>query len=104
MNYTDLMTLGSLSLSTIAAIGGLVWFISNQFSKIRSLVYESRQHLSERIETTENKILAKLEYHERHDDQRFAAVTNDLWTIRVRNAAIDGAKVEKPDQCPVKPD
>jgi hypothetical protein len=61
---------------------GLSWFISIQFAKIQALI-------NERIEKTQNIILAKLEYHERHDDQRFERMNQDLWEIRVRNAAKD---------------
>lgn len=43
----------------------------------------------------------KLQYHERHDDQRFHDISdnlnkrfnetyNDIWAIKVRNATIDG--------------
>jgi len=44
----------------------------------------------ERIGLTEKVLVDKLEYHERHDDERFAGIRNDLWDIRVRNAAKDG--------------
>lgn len=36
------------------------------------------------------KILDKLEYHERHDDERFESVRKDLWQIRIQNAARTG--------------
>lgn len=53
--------------------------MSNQFSRIFS-----------KLETTRDQILDKLEYHERHDDQRFAQISNDLWMLRLRQAAKDG--------------
>ena len=42
-------------------------------------------------------ILDKMEYHERHDDQRFHEMNKELWTIKIRNATIDGRrrKLEK---------
>lgn len=44
----------------------------------------------DRIGVTEKILVDKLEYHERHDDVRFLGIRNDLWDIRVRNAAKDG--------------
>lgn len=64
-------------------VWALAWWLSGQFSEIRSFVYAQ----TNRIEQT---ILNKLEYHEKHDDQRFTGIRNDLWDIRVRNAAKDG--------------
>lgn len=93
LSLQDFLTLGAFFLSTVASLGGLVWFISNQFSKIRGLVYEMRTVLYARIEQVEDKLCAKIEYHEKHDDQRFSAVTNDLWALRVRNAARDGSNL-----------
>lgn len=64
-----------------------VWWLSTQFTRILNFV-------SEKIDKLEETILSKLEYHERHDDQRFNAVTNDLWTIKVRNASRDNLAKE----------
>lgn len=64
--------------TTLAAVGGMTWWLSGQFSKMRGLVYE-----------TSDKIMAKLDYHEKHDDNRFNAVHNDLWAIKLRNASAD---------------
>lgn len=58
------------------------------------------------------KILEKLEYHEKHDDQRFNQITseiqnrstsfmNDIWAIKLRNAAIDARKEQKLEDCRV---
>lgn len=85
--------------TVLGAVWGLAIWLSKQFSAIRDLVYS-------RTEQIKNVILNKLEYHERHDDQRFAtiatdlnkrfeAVTDDVWDIRVRNAARDGLIVPK---------
>lgn len=52
-----------------------------QFLSLRNLIYRMKED-----------ILNKLEYHERHDDERFGQVSNDLWTLRVRNAAFDAAE------------
>ena len=64
-------------------VWALAWWLSGQFSDIRNFVYAQ----TTRIEQT---ILSKLEYHEKHDDVRFNNISNDLWDIRVRNAAKDG--------------
>lgn len=64
-------------------VWALAWWLSGQFSDIRSFVYQQ-------INRVEQAILGKLEYHEKHDDTRFANVRNDIWDIRVRNATKDG--------------
>lgn len=68
-------------------IGGtlwsLAWWLSGKFSEIKALVYQQ-------ISRVELNILNKLEYHEKHDDTRFTDIQNNLWDIRVRNAAKDG--------------
>lgn len=75
--------------STILALLGAEWvfaiWINRQFSNVRNLVYSSTEKL-------QLNILSKLEYHEKHDDQRFASLERNIWEIRVRNAAIDGEK------------
>lgn len=79
----------SIFASTILVLLGAEWafaiWINRQFSNMRALVYSA----SEKLQTT---ILTKLEYHEKHDDQRFAQLDKNIWEIRVRNAAIDGQK------------
>lgn len=79
------MTDGPLWLALLTALGSglftmgsLTWWLSGQFSKVRGMVYDSAE-----------KILAKLEYHEQHDDNRFNTVNNDLWAIKLRNASAD---------------
>lgn len=46
------------------------WF-SSQFGKIY-----------EKMNDVQKNILDKLEYHERHDDARFADVQNQMWQVR----------------------
>lgn len=79
---TDWATLGII-FTIVSAVSSLTWWLSGQFSSVRHMVYE-------RIGLTEKVLVDKLEYHERHDDVRFAGIRNDLWDIRVRNAAKDG--------------
>lgn len=62
------------------SVWGLAWWLSGQFSSLRELVHEQ-------IFKTEEAILAKLEYHERHDDARFEDVKRDIWDIKLRQAS-----------------
>lgn len=66
-------------LSVAGSAWSLSWWFSNQFKGMRNIMYD-----------VQKSILDKLEYHERHDDKRFADVRDDIWDIRVRNAARDG--------------
>lgn len=76
-----------VGLSVGVFVGGtvwaLAWWLSGQFSGTRAFVYEQ-------LLRVEQGVLSKLEYHEKHDDTRFTRIHNDLWEIRVRNAAKDG--------------
>lgn len=83
MGVNDIMTIVSLIFTILGAVSGLAWFIFSQFSAVKKLVYD-------KFEDLQKTFITKLEYHERHDDQRFNAIQNDLWSIRVRNAAVDG--------------
>lgn len=73
-----------ISVATAVFVGGsvwgLAWWLSGQFSTLRQLVYES-------VNKTESAILAKLEYHEKHDDNRFDEIKRDIWEIRVKQAS-----------------
>lgn len=73
-------------LTLIATAISTVLWINKQFSNLRTFVYDKMDKLEEAI-------LTKLEYHERHDDRRFSDISNDIWEIRVRNAAIDGTTI-----------
>lgn len=79
-------------LTLIATAISTVLWINRQFSNLKDYV-------NRKMEKLEETILSKLEYHERHDDRRFSEISNDIWEIRVRNAAIDGVairnKIEK---------
>lgn len=78
-----ILVAGAVGVFVGGTVWALAWWLSGQFSEIRSFVYSQ----TTRIEQT---ILNKLEYHEKHDDTRFQGIRNDLWDIRVRNAAKDG--------------
>lgn len=83
--FDQLNTFGMIAglfLTVFGAIWSLAWWLSGQFSQIRNLVYTT-------AEKTRDVLLTKLEYHEKHDDSRFSDIRNDIWDIRVRNAARD---------------
>lgn len=73
--------------TTVGSVWTLAWFLQSKFSALSSKLYD-------KIERSMQQILDKLEYHEKYDDQRFMAISNDLWDIRVRNAARDGLPLE----------
>lgn len=82
MLQTEWSTIGII-VTILSAVSSLTWWLSGQFSSVRHLVHE-------RVGLVEKNLIDKLEYHERHDDTRFQGIRNDLWDIRVRNAAKDG--------------
>ncbi len=61
----------------------LAWFFSAKLSDIKSKLFD-------RIDLLQRTLTDQLQYHERHDDARFQALGNDIWAIRIRNAARDG--------------
>lgn len=70
-DWTLVSVAGTLVFTILTAVWSLAWWLARQFSLVK------------------DAILEKLEYHERHDDIRFDALTKDLWEIRVRNASVD---------------
>lgn len=73
-DWTLASVAGTLVFTILTAVWSLAWWLARQFSLVK------------------DAILEKLEYHERHDDVRFDAITKDLWEIRVRNASVDNLK------------
>lgn len=63
-------------------VWALAWWLSGQFERTHTLIYQQ-------IAKVEQTIFNKLEYHEKHDDQRFMEVRDGLSEIRIRNAAKD---------------
>lgn len=86
--WTDVSLLGTGVLSTWT----IAWFLSSKINGTNSLVYRKFDELK-------NAFLEKLEYHERHDDQRFDNIRKDIWQMRVINAArsgkVNGSKEEE---------
>jgi hypothetical protein len=60
----------------------LVWWLGKQFTITKSSFYN-------KLDSVAKLILDKLEYHERHDDARFESIRNDIWEMRLHNAAQD---------------
>lgn len=82
--YISLIT---ILLTTVSAIWFLALWISRQFSNIRTLVYSENEKLR-------NQLINKIEYHEKHDDNRFAEIRNSIyetrnsvWEVRLNMAA-----------------
>lgn len=67
----DLAQLLSLIGSLLTAEFALGVWISNKFEKA-----EQRQAQSHK------ELISKLEYHEKHDDQRFSQIHDALWRLR----------------------
>lgn len=73
-----------VGLSVGVFVGGtvwaLAWWLSGQFSEIRSFVYQQMSRV-------EVNILDKLEYHEKHDDSRFDDLNKEIWDVKIRLAS-----------------
>jgi hypothetical protein len=76
MDYFPQLALG---ITIITAVWGHAIWLSNRFAGIS-------QEMDKRFEKILVAITTKLEYHERHDDQRFGDINNGLWEIRLQNA------------------
>jgi hypothetical protein len=63
----------------LSVVAGGVVYLSKQLNSIKTLIYNKTEQLKEFV-------VAKLEYHEKHDDARFDSIRNDLWEIRLSNA------------------
>lgn len=76
--YNVLTMVGVLA----GAIWAFAWFLSNKFNSMMSKFYD-------KIDSVAALILDKLEYHERHDDDRFSDIFKDISDLRIRNATAD---------------
>lgn len=87
LTYGDLVSLATTLSAGISVAVGLAYWIQKQFTA-------THRHIDLKSEQTEKILLEKIEYHERHDDQRFSQINNDLWTIKLQNAARYGLRPE----------
>jgi hypothetical protein len=78
--FNFLSTIAAVILSVGSGVSVISWWLSGQFAKTRNLI-------DEKIARLEGNLIHKFEYHERHDDQRFTEVKNDIWELRLENAA-----------------
>lgn len=76
------------TVASVATVLSGVWFMSKRLNDLKSLIYQRTEQLKDIFEK-------KLEYHEQHDDRRFEQIRNDLWEIRVANAARYGLRPAK---------
>ena len=69
-------------------IGLTIWrfavWLQTQFTDIKDMVHK-------RLSELESKVINKIEYHEKHDDHRFAEIHNEIWQLKVLDAARNGA-------------
>lgn len=87
LQASDWLTIVSVLGGVLIGVATYVWMASQWLAK----QFSTTRHLIDtKIEKLEDNILEKLEYHEKHDDVRFNSLQNNIWDIRVRNAAADG--------------
>ena len=70
--WPDLVRLGTVA----GVVWTAAWFLFRQQNSLRDLVYA-------KFDEVKNVVLDKLEYHERHDDQRFDNVRKDLQLVQI---------------------
>lgn len=70
--WSPVVEIVGIILAILTAQWRLSSWLGKQFDSVKDLVY-----------TMEDRILDKLEYHERHDDQRFADINNNLVKIQL---------------------
>lgn len=78
LSLTDWMALIGVYLTILGAFWGFSKYLNERFSAMQ-----------DKLDKFVDKLLEKLEYHERHDDTRFATLQKELWELRLRNAAMD---------------
>lgn len=78
----------ALSFTILTFVGGLGYSQANRSNSLRESILD-------KLGAVESNILKKLEYHERHDDQRFSDVKNDIWMLRLRAASNSGLLTEE---------
>lgn len=82
--YISIFLTGIGIVSTLVTVG---WISASWMNKKFG---ELTAQIDTQIQKLEDNLIRKLDYHEKHDDDRFSQVRNDIWEIRLRNAAHDG--------------
>lgn len=85
-NTSEWTQLFTFAFGLVCFLVGSGWIAAWWFNKKFNEVHDN---IDEKIEKLEKNIISKLEYHERHDDERFSQVDKSIWEIRIRNAAKD---------------
>lgn len=83
--YEELVRYGGAFLAAWSA----AWFLFRQQSALKSLIYT-------KFDEVKNVFIDKLEYHERHDDQRFDNVRKDLQAIQLQVAINSKNELSRP--------
>lgn len=86
---TAIQSIITIIVGTFTSVVALSWWLNRQFNSVRELIYA-------KIDQTEKILLSKLEYHERHDDKRFSDLINEIWELKLRQAATQGLLTESP--------
>lgn len=82
--YISIFLTGVGIVSTLVTVGWVsASFMNKKFSGLTEQIDTQMQKL-------EDNLIRKMDYHEKHDDDRFSQVRNDIWEIRLHNAAHDG--------------
>lgn len=83
VGWDEILRLGTVG----GAVATSTWFLFRQQMSIKETIYK-------KFEELKNVFSDKLEYHERHDDQRFENISKDLLEIRITQAR-QGTKSSK---------
>lgn len=81
-NFSDTLTIAGIIVSGLISIGTLTWWLAGQFTSLRAFV-------ELKVNQVEQALSDKIEYHERHDDQRFNDLNNRLWELKLQSIVLD---------------
>ena len=84
---TEWIPVVTIVVGLISSTWYLAWWFSGKFTAMNKLVYEQIE-----------KVLNKLEYHEKHDDKRFSDIRDDIWDIRVRKGIIKNISTKRDEE------
>lgn len=91
LTYSDWLTIiGYISGAVISVgvtVASMSWWLSRQFSNTNNLI-------DAKLEKLQTILVGKMEYHERHDDQRFSDLRNEIFTLQLKEAAREGLRVK----------
>jgi type II secretory pathway component PulC len=84
----NLIPVIAISVTIISAVWGHALWLSGQFKG----VYKA---IDQKFDKILDSLSEKLEYHERHDDQRFGHISDSIWEVRLQQALQNGNLVGK---------